>query len=173
MNQCSLRIFSWSMLAIYMALLLYITVFAWNYGASLGPDGPGGRNYNLIPFRSIYRIGLFSPDFWDPLKILIGNVFLFLPLGIFLPMLFRRLRSMVKVTLVGMLISLFIELYQFTFTLRVSDIDDLVLNTVGVFLGAATYFTARKIARRIVIIPPSDTSLSRHNGSTSGSNRKR
>ncbi|QQK75010.1 VanZ family protein [Salicibibacter cibarius] len=173
MRQRSLRIFSWSMFAIYMAMLLYITAFAWNYGASLGPDGPGGRNYNPVPFRSIYRIGVFSPDIWDPLKILIGNVLLFVPLGIFLPLLFRRLRSIGRVTLVGMLISLFIELYQFTFTMRVSDIDDLVLNTAGVFLGAAMYVSARKVARRIVIILPMGASLSRRNGSISGNSRKR
>ncbi|QQK79109.1 VanZ family protein [Salicibibacter cibi] len=173
MRQRSFRIFSWSMFAVYMAVLLYITAFAWNYGASLGPDGPGGRNYNLIPFRSIYRIGVFSPDFWDPLKILIGNVFLFLPLGIFLPLLFRSLRSIGRVTLVGMLLSLVIELYQFAFTLRVSDIDDLVLNTVGVFLGAAMYVAARKMLRRIVVILPVGFSLSRRNGSIDGSNRKR
>lgn len=173
MSQRSLKTFSWIMFAIYTVVLLYITTFAWNYGASLGPDGPGGRNYNLIPFRSIYRIGVFSPSLWDPLKILIGNVLLFLPLGFYLPLLLRRLRSVVKVTFVGMFVSFFIELYQFTFTMRVSDIDDLVLNTAGVFLGAVMYFAGRRSLRRIVIILPSAPSPLRHNGSISGNNRKR
>ncbi|GAK01740.1 hypothetical protein JCM19055_4946 [Geomicrobium sp. JCM 19055] len=55
------------------------------------PDGPGGRHYNLIPFRSIYRIGVFSPDVIDPIKILIGNVLLFVPFGFFCTLSFKEI----------------------------------------------------------------------------------
>ncbi|WP_090398785.1 VanZ family protein [Natribacillus halophilus] len=165
-----MKFFAWSLFGLYMAGLLYITTLAWNYGASLGPDGPGGRNYNLIPFRSIYRIGVFSPTFWDPLKMLIGNVILFVPLGVYLPMLFRSLRTIVKVTLAGAALSLLIELYQFTFTLRVADIDDLLLNVGGVSIGAVIYFFFKN---RVVIDPPPAFSPWRHSDSTSGNSRRR
>ncbi|MBB6451166.1 glycopeptide antibiotics resistance protein [Geomicrobium halophilum] len=172
MNRQPIKMLAWSFFAIYMAVLIYITMLAWNHGASLGPDGPGGRNYNLIPFRSIYRIGVFSPTFFDPLKILIGNVLLFVPLGFYLPLLFKGLQSMGKIILVGAFVSLFIELYQFTFTLRVSDIDDLVLNTFGVFIGAVWFFSCRKISRRIIIIPPDAPFPSRRSGSINGNSHK-
>nr|WP_261178018.1 VanZ family protein [Anaerobacillus sp. CMMVII] len=112
-------------------------MFAWNYGASLGPAGPGGRNYNFIPFRSIYRIAVFSPKIIDPIKILIGNIILFMPFGFLVPIAIKKLRkSIFATTMLGMLFSILIESSQFLFTYRVSNIDDVILNTLGAFLGA-------------------------------------
>ena len=79
-----------SALLVYIIAVLYITLLAWNYGASLGPAGPGGRNYNVIPFRSIYRIATFSPTIIDPIRILLGNVIMFVPLGFLLPTIWRK-----------------------------------------------------------------------------------
>ncbi|WP_396126169.1 VanZ family protein [Anaerobacillus sp. CMMVII] len=122
---------------IYLLAVIYVTLFAWNYGASLGPAGPGGRNYNFIPFRSIYRIAVFSPKIIDPIKILIGNIILFMPFGFLVPIAIKKLRkSIFATTMLGMLFSILIESSQFLFTYRVSNIDDVILNTLGAFLGA-------------------------------------
>jgi glycopeptide antibiotics resistance protein len=122
---------------IYLLLVIYVTLFAWNYGASLGPVGPGGRNYNLIPFRSIYRIAVYSPSIIDPIKILIGNIILFIPFGFLAPIALKKLRkSVFTTTLLGMFLSILIESSQFLFTYRVSNIDDVILNTLGAFIGA-------------------------------------
>ncbi|MCT8137911.1 VanZ family protein [Anaerobacillus sp. CMMVII] len=124
-------------LFIYLLAVIYVTLFAWNYGASLGPAGPGGRNYNFIPFRSIYRIAVFSPKIIDPIKILIGNIILFMPFGFLVPIAIKKLRkSIFATTMLGMLFSILIESSQFLFTYRVSNIDDVILNTLGAFLGA-------------------------------------
>ncbi|WP_059103630.1 VanZ family protein [Shouchella shacheensis] len=147
----TLRKLAWVAFIAYILGLLYVTLLAWNYGASLGSEGPGGRNYNLIPIRSIYRIGLYSPSLLDPLKILIGNIVLFLPLGFFLPLFFQNLRRLWKITVLGALLSFLIEIYQFTFTLRVSDIDDLILNTLGAFLGGCLFFLLRNIKRHVFV----------------------
>lgn len=121
----------------YLGLVIYVTLFAWNYGASLGPVGPGGRNYNIVPLRSIYRIAVFSPTLFDPIKILIGNIVLFIPFGFLAPIAMKRLRkSILRTTLLAMLLSILIELSQFLFTYRVSNIDDVILNTLGAFIGA-------------------------------------
>ncbi len=122
-------------LLLYLIVVLYITLFAWNYGASLGPAGPGGRNYNLIPFRSIYRIATFSPTIMDPIRILIGNVILFIPLGFLLPLIWRKMRKQVKVVMLGFLFSFSIEIIQFMFTHRVADVDDVFLNSLGTWKG--------------------------------------
>ncbi|OIJ12747.1 VanZ family protein [Anaerobacillus arseniciselenatis] len=120
----------------YLLALIYVTLFAWNYGASLGPVGPGGRNYNLIPFRSIYRIAVYSPTIVDPIKILIGNIVLFIPFGFLAPIAVRFLRkSIIVTTILGMLISVAIETSQFLFTYRVANIDDVILNTFGALIG--------------------------------------
>ncbi|WP_241657848.1 VanZ family protein [Anaerobacillus alkaliphilus] len=122
---------------VYLTLVIYVTLFAWNYGASLGPVGPGGRNYNFIPFRSIYRIAVYSPTIIDPLKILVGNVILFMPFGFLAPIALKKLRkSIFSTTVLAMFFSIAIESSQFLFTYRVSNIDDVILNTLGAFIGA-------------------------------------
>jgi glycopeptide antibiotics resistance protein len=124
-------------LFIYLLLVIYVTLFAWNYGASLGPVGPGGRNYNFIPFRSIYRIAVYSPTIVAPIKILIGNIILFVPFGFLVPIAFKSFRTTVMgTTFFGMLFSILIESSQYLFTYRVSNIDDVILNTLGAFIGA-------------------------------------
>lgn len=135
----------------YLIMLLYITLFAWNYGASLGPAGPGGRNYNIIPFRSIYRIGVFSPTWVDPIRILLGNIIMFIPLGFFIPIIWKRKRSLIKVVFLGFFLSLCIELSQFLFTHRVANIDDVILNTLGTWIGVCVFLVMNKLKRRFII----------------------
>lgn len=124
-------------LFVYLLAVIYVTLFMWNYGASLGPVGPGGRNYNFIPFRSIYRIAVYSPTIVAPIKILVGNIILFIPFGFLVPIAFKSLRTKVMgTTFLGMLFSILIESSQYLFTYRVSNIDDVILNTLGAFIGA-------------------------------------
>lgn len=82
-------------------------------------------NINLIPFR------YFFTDRSSGL-----NVLLFLPLGVLLPVLWQQFRSGVHAVLFGLGTSAFIELLQI-FTLRATDINDLITNTLGTFLGWA------------------------------------
>ncbi len=79
---------------------------------------------------------------------LIGNIAMFVPVGIFLPLCFRKLDRVWKVTLAGFGWSLLIELSQLLFYERNSDVDDLILNTAGAFLGALLFFGIRALVRR-------------------------
>lgn len=67
------------------------------------------------------------------------NVLLFLPLGVLLPLFLGDACSMKTAAVWGFGLSLFIELIQL-FTLRLTDVDDLITNTLGAILG---YFLAR------------------------------
>ncbi|MFC0471847.1 VanZ family protein [Halalkalibacter kiskunsagensis] len=138
-----------SLLLCYLIALFYVTLFAWNYGASLGPAGPGGRNYNVIPFRSIYRIAVFSPTIADPIRILLGNIVLFIPLGFLLPSIWPKVRRFTLVFYISFSVSLLIEVSQFLFTHRVSNVDDVILNTFGGLLGllifSCVYWTKKRI----------------------------
>ncbi|WP_088105274.1 VanZ family protein [Halalkalibacter urbisdiaboli] len=145
------KTFLYVILGLYVLALFYVTLFAWNYGASLGPVGPGGRNYNLTPFRSIYRIAVFSQDVMDPIRILLGNVILFIPLGFLLPLTIRRLQHISVVFIIGFSTSLFIEVCQFLFTQRVSNIDDVILNSSGTFIGTIFYLIISWVKKRIVV----------------------
>ncbi|MBQ5820919.1 MAG: VanZ family protein, partial [Clostridia bacterium] len=86
----------------------------------------------------------------DLLLNVIGNAAMFVPSGIVLPIVYKRLNTFWKVLLTGIGMSLCIELIQLPFSARATDIDDLILNTIGVIVGygiVALIRCARKIKR--------------------------
>ena len=64
---------------------------------------------------------------------LLGNVAIFLPLGVLPLLLWPRWRKG-RAVLLGMGVSIFIELVQ-PLVGRTRDVDDLILNTLGALLG--------------------------------------
>lgn len=82
------------------------------------------QNINLVPFAYMFS------DYKHSLL----NVLLFVPLGFFLPVLWKRFRSFLWTALFGLGFSLSIEVLQL-FTLRATDINDLMTNTLGTVLG--------------------------------------
>lgn len=62
------------------------------------------------------------------------NIFMFMPLGFLLPLLWPSFRNGAKTVLFGFLMSLSIEICQL-FCFRATDIDDLIMNTIGAFFG--------------------------------------
>ena len=82
------------------------------------------QNINLVPFAYMFS------DYRNSLL----NVLLFVPLGLFLPVLWKRFRSLLWTGFVGFSFSLSIELLQLL-TLRATDINDLMTNTAGTILG--------------------------------------
>ena len=96
---------------------------------------------NLLPVVHL----LDYPVFREALVNVIGNTALFLPLGIVWPMAFRQLDTHKKVIAAGVGYSLVIELLQLPFFDRVSDIDDLLLNSLGFLMGYGIYLLAKKL----------------------------
>ena len=98
---------------------------------------------NLIPF-----VNLFDYDSRrDLLLNVIGNTAMFIPSGIFLPIIYKKLNSFWKVVSAGVLISLCIELIQLPFSVRASDVDDLILNVLGVAIGYGIYSAVKHLNR--------------------------
>lgn len=89
---------------------------------------------NLIPLVQTIR---FLRYLENPFVIrnLLGNLVLLAPVGIFLPLLFRKSRKFTIVLATGFLVTLSIEVFQLLLRFRVFDIDDLIINTIGVALG--------------------------------------
>lgn len=81
-------------------------------------------NLNLIPLT-----GMMS-DLSDTLL----NVVLFIPLGLFLHLLWKPFRRISAVMLFGFCFSLAIEVLQM-FTFRATDVNDLITNTSGTLAG--------------------------------------
>lgn len=101
-------------------------------------------NVNLAPFLYMFSDGKNS----------LLNLLLFLPLGIFLPVLWKNGGSLWRTTLFGFGLSLSIEVLQL-FTLRATDVNDLITNTLGTLLGC---LLGKGILRRFPAIVPRQSS---------------
>lgn len=96
---------------------------------------------NLLPFY--YLLNYPSP--LDAAINVLGNTLMFVPFGLIWPWAFPQLNSAKRTLLAGFGISLAIELLQLPFYERVSDIDDLILNTLGFAIG---YWIYRLLLRK-------------------------
>lgn len=93
---------------------------------------------SIIPFYFLF-------DRYDGWLInIIGNIAMFIPVGIVWPICFGKLDNIRKTVLAGLGLILFIELTQLLCLERHTDIDDVILNTSGVLLGACIIFAIRK-----------------------------
>ena len=98
---------------------------------------------NLIPFANLFDYDNRK----DLLLNVIGNTAMFIPSGIVLPILYRKLNNFWKVIAAGVMISLCIEIIQLPFSVRASDVDDLILNVLGVAIGYGIYAAVKGLKR--------------------------
>ena len=98
---------------------------------------------NLIPFVYLFDY----PTMKEALINVIGNTLMFLPLGIVWPAVFKQLDTHWKAILAGIGTSLVIEILQLPFYSRLSDIDDLILNSLGYLMGYSIYVLVKKLRK--------------------------
>ncbi len=67
--------------------------------------------------------------------LIIGNIAIFMPLGIILPYFFKFRNKIAGAMGIGFVVSLFIEISQYIFHRGFFEIDDLINNTLGCILG--------------------------------------
>jgi len=100
---------------------------------------------NLIPFRTLryqWKLLFQAERPWlirHSLVNLSGNLLLFLPLGIFLPKLWKPLENFRRLLLTTAGIIAVVELIQVLTLLGRCDIDDLLLNLIGTVMGYGIY----------------------------------
>ena len=75
---------------------------------------------------------------------IIGNIAMFIPVGIVWPICFSKLDNIKRTVFAGICFIVFIELSQLLCPERHTDIDDVILNTSGVLIGACIVFALRK-----------------------------
>lgn len=75
------------------------------------------------------------------------NIILFIPFGFFLPMLYKKFNRINRVILMGLLFAVFIEIVQM-FGMGITDINDLITNTVGTCLGFYIYKLLSRLFRK-------------------------
>jgi glycopeptide antibiotics resistance protein len=109
---------------------------------------PGSeRSFNLIPFASISHY-LFSGSSGGrrfAFGNIAGNVLLFVPLGAYLSVLTKS--SVARTMLIVASASVAVEIVQGVFALGASDIDDVLLNCLGGFIGIQLLLLLNMILR--------------------------
>ncbi|MBU3217380.1 VanZ family protein (plasmid) [Clostridium estertheticum] len=119
---------------IYLMLVFICTGVGTLYEFRLYGTAISLNQINLIPF-SITSGGIMTH---------IANAIMFLPLGFLLPLIWEQFKSAGKVVYTGLLFSLAIELSQLL-DRRTTDIDDLIMNTMGAFLGLVIFYLFEKL----------------------------
>jgi glycopeptide antibiotics resistance protein len=140
-------------LAIYSALLIKVMVFKdipvirighlmFNFG---GTDATGQANF--IPFKTIlpYFFG-YKGAIIAGIN-LIGNIALLVPVGLLAPFIYQKM-SWGKSLALGLGYGLAIEGLQVILRVGIFDIDDVILNALGVVLGYLAFVIIAKIFKK-------------------------
>ena len=120
------------------AIILYATILTRTHG-----------NYDLIitPFAT-FAAAQQQPELY---REMLMNVFLFFPLGLTmsnaLPRTWHRWLRIALTTLTGCVLSAGIEYAQYRFALGMAETDDVICNTLGVFVGAASLLLAHAMEK--------------------------
>ena len=106
---------------------------------------------NWFPFRInrkafVYMFGYDTKR--EAMLNFIGNIAMFIPVGIVWPAVFKELNKPWKVIPAGVGFSLLIEILQLPFYDRVSDIDDLILNSAGFLTGYLIYLLIKTLKKK-------------------------
>lgn len=145
-------------IAAQAVLVLYL---GWMIGATLFPIPLDGESPveellsrlnapNIIPFHTI-RETLALVGVWTRVRLLAGNVVVFMPFGLLVPLVWPRLARLGRMALAGLLFSGGIELSQLAVSLvlgfwyRMPDVDDVLLNVPGVVLGFGCLLLLRSL----------------------------
>jgi glycopeptide antibiotics resistance protein len=131
-----------------MILLIYFLFFSEEYGRTVKYTD---YQYNLTLFRELSRYikyrDVVGIDYF--LINVVGNVVVFMPFGFFVHSLNKKkctgIFGFLSITAVGFLFSLAVETVQLVTKVGCFDVDDLLLNTIGVALGVICYYICRWI----------------------------
>lgn len=126
-------LFLYGVFACYLLLLAKVLVVS-----RLGSPAP--RALNLIPFHSIgaYAFSSAAGIRRFASANVVGNIVLFMPLGAYLPFFSRERRIWLPLLWV-MGASICVEVLQGVLSIGASDIDDVLLNTLGGLIGILSY----------------------------------
>lgn len=143
---------------VFMFGLLFLT-FEDNGVSWMKTDTPGkawerlrtGVGVNFVPFKTIRNYIRHSSGFNFAMINIAGNIVMFVPWGLCLPLLWRKCRSVWKVMLASVMLPIFIEFCQL-FIGRSVDIDDVILNFAGGMLGGLLYFILSRLFPKIDVV---------------------
>lgn len=119
---------------VYILCLFYVVTF----------QDVGWSSHNFIPFKEILRYDFGTNIFY---KNILGNMLLFVPYGLFIAK-YLNLKEPIILIIIAFITSLSIEVIQFLIG-RVFDIDDIILNVLGCFIGFFVFNLFRKFESKL------------------------
>lgn len=137
-NQRKRSIINAVLCAVTALIILYATVLT---------RTPGDYELILTPFAT-FVAAQQQPELY---REMLMNVFLFFPLGLTLsntlPRRWHRRSRIVFTTLVGCILSVGIEYAQYRYALGMAEVDDVICNTLGAFIGSTSLLIAHAIEK--------------------------
>ncbi len=136
------------LLALYLYLLFKILVFKdlpeieighlkFRMGGTQSGDG------NWVPLKTIIPYFLGKKGLLIGGLNIVGNIGLLMPLGYILPFLYRSVKW-AKMIFFAITFSFLIEGIQSFYQIGIFDIDDVILNSIGILLGFQIYLLFKK-----------------------------
>lgn len=127
------------------AWLLTVIVIL-NITGIIGPMSSKFGITSIFDGSAQLRFGLFEEGLSTATLL---NVILFIPFGFFSPIVFKKLGHKRSYgILIGLIFSIIIEFLQ-TFTGRFMQLDDLLMNTIGTFIGYEIWFWLSKLIQSL------------------------
>jgi glycopeptide antibiotics resistance protein len=133
---------------IYIIVLCYFLFFSEFFGRVSSSEE---YRYNLEFLSEIKRFIIHRRQvgFYAFFINIAGNVIAFMPFGFLLPLLNAKYRGLFRVTIYSLLFSLAVEVIQMLSRVGAFDVDDILLNTLGGFLGYLLY-AVHSLLHRVV-----------------------
>jgi len=104
----------------------------------------GLHTANFIPFKTIQMyIRYYDMPGIRSFSNLFGNILIFVPVGILLPIVHRASKNIWVLLLNALLLVVGIEVFQLFSNFGAFDVDDIILNCFGVLLGSCIYYLTR------------------------------
>lgn len=109
----------------------------------------GMKRANFVPFKTIdMYVRYWGWSGLHSFENLVGNVAVFVPFGMFLPWLWNWGRNLFLCMGSGMILVLGIELFQLFSGFGAFDVDDILLNGVGILTGYVLWGVTVRFFRR-------------------------
>jgi glycopeptide antibiotics resistance protein len=121
-----MRALSRALFAAYILILVWLVLFKFSYDPLTVIQNSQIRKLNLVPFA------------WARESEMIANIVAFIPFGVMLGVNFKPLTVKQKIAAI-FAFSLALEAIQYALAIGVSDITDLIMNTLGGLVGLTAY----------------------------------
>ncbi|MCM1090376.1 MAG: VanZ family protein [Butyrivibrio sp.] len=146
------------LLALFVLFMLGLLTLTFENGMDIGQHGnlirrakerlQSGLGINFIPFHTIRAFIKYSSGWGGVMINIVGNIVMFLPWGLGLPLFWKKYRSFMQLALMSLMLPVCIEFVQL-FIGRSVDIDDVILNFTGAMLGGLVYMILSKLFPRL------------------------